>query len=82
MLLFQISTEKRQKKVNMKNPFCKLEETAIRDLPEKYQDYLLSYFACDSGYVYVPRETFQEMIDIIAEKAVDDSPQVSTKHDG
>jgi len=57
----------------MKNPFCKLEEKDIRKLPEKYLGYLLSYFASNAEYVYVPRETFQEMIDIIAEKAIDDA---------
>ena len=50
----------------MKNDFCDLPEQEIRNLPEKYQGYLLSYFARDEHFVSVPKETFKEMIDIIA----------------
>ena len=66
----------------MKNPFCKLAEGCIRRLPEKYQGYLLSLFATDTDYVYVPKETFQEMIDIITEKALEDSLKQPTNNGG
>jgi hypothetical protein len=58
----------------MKNDFCDLPEGEIRALqiPNDLLGYLLSPFQhCkQSGFVYVPEESFKEMIGYIAQLAV------------
>ena len=58
----------------MKNEFCKLTESEIRSLsvPDEMRGLLLSPFQHnDNGvFVLVPRETFQRLIDLVAEYAV------------
>jgi hypothetical protein len=61
----------------MKNDYCKLSQDQIRSLPSRFKGFLLSPFQFNlrGGMVSVPEDTFQEMIDIIAEYAVQDSAQ-------
>lgn len=56
----------------MKNSYCDLSHEQIRALPERFQGFLLSpfQFNVNFGMVAVPEDTFKEMIDIIAEFAV------------
>ena len=62
----------------MKNNYCDLEQEEIHKLPEKYQGFLLSpfQFNVQNGMVAVPEDTFKKMIDVITEKAKDDSSSV------
>jgi hypothetical protein len=55
----------------MKNDYCKLPEKQIHALPERFKGFLLSGFQHNlrNGFVMVPEDTFQEMIEIIAEYA-------------
>jgi len=55
----------------MKNDYCKLSQKEILALPERFLGFLLSPFQFNlrNGMVAVPEDTFQEMIDIIAEYA-------------
>ncbi|HXU93212.1 MAG TPA: hypothetical protein VFP33_06095 [Gallionella sp.] len=55
----------------MKNNYCKLSNEEIRKLPERFLGFLLSPFQYNlrNEMVVIPEDTFQEMIDIIAEYA-------------
>lgn len=55
----------------MKNEFCDMKQEDIRKLDERFQGFLLSPFQFNvhHGFVYVPEDTFKEMIDLIAEYA-------------
>lgn len=50
----------------MKNEFCDLSEDEISALPEDSRGFLLSRFYKERGFVFVPEDTFKEMIDIVA----------------
>ena len=55
----------------MKNDYCHLNEEEIHALPKRVRGFLLSPFQHnrEAGYVMVPEDTFQEMINIIVEFA-------------
>jgi hypothetical protein len=55
----------------MKNDYCQLPQQQILALPARFQGFLLSPFQFNlcGGMVAVPEDTFQEMIEIIAEYA-------------
>lgn len=64
----------------MKNNFTSLSEKQIFDLPERYHKFLLSPFQDNRGIanlhkdmIAVPIDTFQEMIDILVEKAIEEN---------
>jgi hypothetical protein len=55
----------------MKNSYCELSNKQILALPERFRGFLLSPFQFNlrNGMVTVPEDTFQDMIDVIAEYA-------------
>lgn len=53
----------------MKNIYCELQEKDIRKLPERFQGFLLSPFYSDNKLVYVPENTFKDMVKLITEYA-------------
>lgn len=59
----------------MKNDFCDLPQEQIRALriPDDVAGYLLSPFqySQENGYVWVPAESFKEMIDLITAHALE-----------
>lgn len=58
----------------MKNDFCDLPQNEIYALkiPNEVRGFLLSpfQFSQQNGFVYVPKESFKEMIDIITRYAL------------
>lgn len=56
----------------MKNSYCKLSNEQIKKLPERFLGFMLSPFQYNlrNEMVFVPEDTLQEMIDIIAEYAL------------
>lgn len=65
----------------MKNDFCDLSQGEIHALqiPDEVKGFLLSpfQFSQQNGFVYVPIESFKEMIDLIAAHAKALDAQVS-----
>jgi len=61
----------------MKNEFCDLPMNEIHALPEQYQGFLLSRFYKERGFVFVPEDTFKEMIDIVAAVAKKDQTETT-----
>jgi hypothetical protein len=68
----------------MKNNFCSLTEIEIKQLPERYQGFFFSPFQHNRGIgnlhkdmIAVPVDTFQEMIDILTEKAIEEKKSTS-----
>lgn len=57
----------------MKNDFCELSQSEIHALqiPDEVKGFLLSpfQFSQQNGFVYVPIESFKEMIDLITAHA-------------
>ena len=49
----------------------------IHALPEQYQGFLLSRFYKERGFVFVPEDTFKEMIDIVAAVAKKDQTETT-----
>jgi hypothetical protein len=55
----------------VKNNYCDLPEAEIRQLPERYRGFMLSplHLNLRDGYVWVPEDTFKDMVDIVVEAA-------------
>lgn len=63
----------------MKNDFCSLTESEIKQLPERYHSFFFSPFQHNRGIgnlhqdmIAVPIDTFKEMIGILVEKAIEE----------
>lgn len=55
----------------MKNTYCRLSNADIRKLPERFHGFFMSPFQFNlrNGYILVPEDSFQEMIDLLTQAA-------------